>query len=716
MEKILSIDKLFKSYNYALDEKKSNETLRIYTLRYGMYNAVEFIYFGETNPEEDTYVIACKRSYSEIGFATNITKYKDIDMIEEYLFEGFFLNTPLGIELKSRYKNFVNKQVKNLPPNSKYQYINSPYDASFQNKNGATEILNTSNTGIIDNITKLLINTQGALLVIIEAPAGFGKTCTANEILNVFSLSENRKLPFFTELSRNREARIFKHILLNEIDEQFSSGIKQNTVIEQIHKGRIPLIIDGFDELLSKESQREEVESMLSTIIELLKEKSKIIITSRKTAIFDSEAFFDLICNSNEEFSLARFEIKNPTIENWLEDKRLEIINKNRIPISKIGNPVLLSYLKNISFDKFTEYLQSKEETIIDRYFDYLLNREKERQNINLSKEEQLNIFRKLCRLMVEYNITAEGKSLIKDFIKDFNIKILQDSLNRYKIDNRPTIEELVDILSNHVLLDRKMNNNIGFLNDFILGYLIAENLVLGKFQEHYSNFTEIISEDFALKSIESFRFQTSELKTKLWDVYNSFNLSNNFHFCLDLYLKKYLQKNYRNLAVSNEDINEVNFDHHYIEDSVFCNVVFNSCVFNPIFFKKTSFQGCTFNNCNIEVPDNFIFNFEDFGFYGCISNNEFINKTKESIKNTIFKEEGIKTSEIELYILKQFFQVDGKRPRSKKISSIKPFPNASVFTLGSAIDDLKQKNLLILRGDLGSLTKEGIDFFNKHK
>ena len=68
------------------------------------------------------------------------------------------------------------------------------------------------------------------------------------------------------------------------------------------------------------------------------------------------------------------------------------------------------------------------------------------------------------------------------------------------------------------------------------------------------------------------------------------------------------------------------------------------------------------------------------------------------------------------LYILKQFFQVDGKRPRSKKISSIKPFPNASVFTLGSAIDDLKQKNLLILRGDLGSLTKEGIDFFNKHK
>lgn len=73
--------------------KKNLTRLFVYTLRYGMYNAVEFIYFGETNPEEDTYVIACKRSYSEIGFATNITKYKDIDMIKEYGFDANAENT-----------------------------------------------------------------------------------------------------------------------------------------------------------------------------------------------------------------------------------------------------------------------------------------------------------------------------------------------------------------------------------------------------------------------------------------------------------------------------------------------------------------------------------------------------------------------------------------------------------------------------------------------
>lgn len=140
------------------------------------------------------------------------------------------------------------------------------------------------------------------MLLIIEAAAGFGKTCTAYEILNRYTENNSDKLPFFTELARNREARVFKHILLNEIDEQLPSGIKQNVVIDQITKGRIPLIIDGFDELISKDSKKEDVESMISTIVDLLKGEAKIIITSRKTAIFNSEEFLEIISALNSAF------------------------------------------------------------------------------------------------------------------------------------------------------------------------------------------------------------------------------------------------------------------------------------------------------------------------------------------------------------------------------------------------------------------------------
>ena len=54
---------------------------------------------------------------------------------------------------------------------------------------------------------------------------------------------------------------------------------------------------------------------MLTTIIELLKGDAKIIITSRKTAIFNSDEFLNSIYDSKNEFSLARFEIKEPKIE-----------------------------------------------------------------------------------------------------------------------------------------------------------------------------------------------------------------------------------------------------------------------------------------------------------------------------------------------------------------------------------------------------------------
>ncbi|MCO4883409.1 hypothetical protein, partial [Paraburkholderia caribensis] len=57
-------------------------------------------------------------------------------------------------------------------------------------------------------------------MFLIEAAAGFGKTCTAQEIVN--GLIENSDyLPLYAELSRNRQARVFRHILLDEIDRTF---------------------------------------------------------------------------------------------------------------------------------------------------------------------------------------------------------------------------------------------------------------------------------------------------------------------------------------------------------------------------------------------------------------------------------------------------------------------------------------------------------------
>ncbi|MGS2760989.1 NACHT domain-containing protein [Sinomicrobium sp. M5D2P9] len=711
--KIEYIDKLFLSYNYQL-ASQSNNKVRVYTLRYGMYHAAEFILF-----DEDYDISKIKKEYSDLGFATDVKILLNIEEIEEYLFEGFFIKTPLGNELKNRYKHFVNKQLQNLPEGSTYKYINSSFDLLLQDES-KNIIENKSydlelEINLIDKINSLLSKINGAIFIIIEAPAGFGKTCTANEILNTFSPSECKQLPFFTELSRNREARVFKHILLNEIDEQFPNGIKQNIVIEQITKGRIPLIIDGFDELISKDSNKEEVESMLTTIIELLKGDAKIIITSRKTAIFNSDEFLNSIYDSKNEFSLARFEIKEPKIDNWLSNERIEIINNANFPVIQIANPVLLSYLRNISLDILKSYVYKTDEgALIDKYLDYLLKREQQRQNLKLNNEDQLRIFRKLVRFMTEYNITAESKETIKDFIKDYNQKLLQSSLQLYIPEEKPSIEDLIETLSNHVFLDRKPNGDVGIINDFIFGHLVGENLILEKYQEHYEDFEKIIPQDFATKSIDSFKIQSIEKKNTLWSIYNdeNFNYSIDFYFYLDYIFSRRPNRLYKNLFVFDRELTELIFSENCrFESSAFSSVIFNSCVFDVKVFFDTSFQNCSFYDCSI-IDTNINKPYSDFALFACNSNDDFVTNVLNLFESQDDNsdEEILKQALSEETVLKHFFQVDGIKTRARKFSHIKKllsdYPDKEI---NKVIDSLKSKNYLNFKDDVGFITREAI-------
>ena len=119
------------------------------------------------------------------------------------------------------------------------------------------------------------------------------------------------------------------------------------------------MIIDGFDELIAKDfsfstaTEFEQVESMLSTIVELLSGNAKIIITSRRTAIFNSEEFYNWMIDRNIDYSMVKITITEPQIENWLDSEKIKIIQNNNFPIEEIANPVLLTYLKYLEADDF---------------------------------------------------------------------------------------------------------------------------------------------------------------------------------------------------------------------------------------------------------------------------------------------------------------------------------------------------------------------------
>lgn len=713
-ELIEKVDSLFQSYNYSV-ANISDKNVRIYTLAYGMYHAAEIL---TLNPEFDPNYL--KLSYSNLGYATEIRHFTDLESLEEYLFEGFFIKTPLGNELKNKYKNFTKKQIQNLPDGSVYSYINSTYDIISHNKN--LEILENkrydglTDTPLVEKISDILSQTDDSLFMIIEAPAGFGKTCTAYELLNVFDNSSSKNLPFFTELSRNREARIFKHILLSEIDDQFPSGIKQKIVLDQIFKGRIPLIIDGFDELITKESNKEDVESMLTTIVDLLRNKAKIVITSRKTAIFNSEEFLKSIYDSANEFNLVRIEIKEPKIENWIDPERLEIIRENNFPLNEIANPVLLSYIRNISIQMLISFVtQASSVTLIDKYFSFLLTREIERQGLKLSYDEQWSIMAKLSCFFCEVNITAESKETIKEIIREYNYQLLVDSLNKYIPDNRPTIDELSEILSNHVLLDRKANEEIGFINDFIFGYFVGDSILNNGFNTSNGTLDNLIPQDFAYKSIEAFKVAPPLSQFLLWDSYSSKSSSfdNVFYFELDYVLKKQFFKEFNELYIFDKKIENITFNAPAsFTNSTFSGVSFFECSFDMNIFTDTSFQNCTFYDCSIENADVQI-SFNDFAIYACTANNSFLEEINSIINNGI--EDPYVNTIAEEDVLRKFFHVGDIRPRPRKLSIVKRmFENLSDREFSRIIDTLKNKEFLHFKDDVGFITREAIGYL-KH-
>ena len=81
--KIEYIDKLFLSYNYQL-ANQSNHKVRVYTLRYGMYHAAEFILF-----DKDYDISKIKNEYSELGFATDVKILDNIDENHDFNDESY---------------------------------------------------------------------------------------------------------------------------------------------------------------------------------------------------------------------------------------------------------------------------------------------------------------------------------------------------------------------------------------------------------------------------------------------------------------------------------------------------------------------------------------------------------------------------------------------------------------------------------------------------
>ena len=687
----------YKKYGFEYKERYSNNDYLTFTFKTGFFHNAEIVKITSNESQE---INEIRESLKKLGYSEKISEYSSLEDIENGLFNGFFDVENWRKRIREEYEQYV-KSIINIYPNSdslEYEYVNSPYSILTDKE--------PPNNSIIENIIEKLSRTSSQL-ILIEAPAGFGKTSTSYELLHRLSLDKSNPMPFFTEFSRDRQAKIFSHVFVREVDRAFSQ-VNSNLVEEELKNGRIMMILDGFDELLSDTSSQhtlinnyENAEPMLETIGDLLSNKAKIIITSRRSAMFDEYIFkewLDRFTDTNK-FEFIRYRIESPKIENWLNNDRRKKLENIGISINEMANPVLLSYLKFLNDDKFNELCSNSNE-IVNHYFISMLEREQERQNLLMQPNKQNELLTLLAADMSENNYTSDSKENIISFFKKNCFNILEETRKLYKPSDRPSIDSLCNTLSNHAFFNRSNQDDsrLEFINEFVFGNYIAEDIL--------NTQNEWISSDerFVEPAVISYLPRTLENKQRLWNslkpMLEFLDTSDCMKYEISL-LNNITWNNYENKSISSIDIYDIDaFKDTHLSEIAFYNCSFlrvNFCIEN---INKAIFINCKFYDCNVHGINKNIL------FLNSIDNNNFISSIEDNIEESVIKDNDI----IANFILAKFWKIG-----SENIERIH-IPLASIFKATQQqgynrdeiirkIKQLKRKEILLDANDGGYIS-----------
>lgn len=697
----LERNKVKKSYErYGFSEKPSSEKgVLVFSIRTGHYHNADIIPL-----DPDINVSKTLREYQELGYACQTKAYYSISEIETALFSGFFNVELTRQRLMRDYKDFTESLVKVHSDNATYAYIKTQYYVN--NKVGELTVIQE----VMDRLDE-----KKPILFLVEAAAGFGKTCSAYELVKEIINTRENQLPLFSELSRNRQAKIFRYVLLDEIDRSFPL-LSSLLVRSEIKSGKVPVILDGFDELLHESAtdetkNYESTEPMLDTISELLTNKAKVVLTTRRTAIFDGDEFHQWIENHENDFDVIRLRIQEPQVEDWLPEERLESIYTAGFPIENLSNPVLLSFLRCISDE---EFLQVSEDStkIVDKYFNSMMERERKRQDLMMTPSEQYEILKKISNDMIEFDYTSESRDYIYLLILEKNQHLIDRTRRFYPIDTRPTTDELVNKLTSHALLDRKGKDSqgIGFVNEFVLGNFCADNIISDNTMEWDGD------KRFIEPAIQSYLPRASDERNMLWE---SLKFVLEFINGCDKIRYNFMLTNEMRMELNAETVEELNLVNaklgnvRNIVDTVFIGCKFSDCMFFINNIKNTTFINCDFYQCTVDSDGN---ENGDIHFAGCNADNGFITLISYEEEEP---EESYDTGldESEKYVLEKFYPKGSQTfHKHRAIGAIcsqnKLF---SHYEIMKAIERLKKKGYLSIP-DKRSFLEINIDLIGEVK
>lgn len=704
MDELTKIKSVFERFEYELLQE--NEYYLVYAAGHNLYPGVEIVSFIDKDSDIIKKLID---EYRAGNYSVRICTLDDAESVEEYLFDWFFQvelnNKRISVDYKLYSDAVLTAYGLDNIQNKKYEYITCPYIVERNNKfNRSIKV------GTIIQSLREEIDGKGIKFIIVEAPAGYGKTSTAMELLNSFVDVKHGIRPFFMSLSKDRQAPTFYYLLVSQIIKTFNVKLGDDLVIHYIKSGRIPLIIDGFDELLSEDLDRGDLSRankkgirMLSTIAELLQDNAKIILTTRKTAVLSGQIFLDWYQNHFADIKgvdFIRYRIELPQIDNWLDKKRVTQLSDFILDLS---NPVLLGYLHYLNDAEFSR--ECKSETLIENYITRLLSREIDRQGLPFTVEEQELIFERLASAFSYEDITADTRSNVKDSILLMSI----DLLDHYATIAKDSMH-LANALTNHALLDRKGDNTIGFVNDFVLGIMLGYALIDCR-DTNLQSYYQGMSAKFIEKIILSMSASDSDKRELVWIQMQEQcrNLTQELRFMADVKLIHRTTGEYCDAFFDGDVISATEIGNAY---SSFSNCHFVNLEFNGGSINFDRLDNCTFINCVFNLTD-FLNDSSSCDFYEC---------TKDGIAYTNIQNYEIDDEEIEeeeddswAEMLSHYLLKGGQRRRMQMISFLKrSYEDTHEFK--KTFSELCAKKYIVTNGDKSHITGAGLEYLKTRK
>lgn len=666
---------------YGFEDGPATAKYLVFYSQQGYFQNAEIVVLDETLSDE----CIDKEGYEALGYSVRVRRFSSIEQAHDALFKGFFNVKNSNRKLNAEYDSFLAQQKAKLN-GIDYEYINAPFAENGSAKSGS----------IIDRIQELFA-AEGCQLIILEASAGYGKTCTSYDVIRTLVKCFPDNITILTELSKNRRANIFRYVLLSEIDQKFPT-LSSELVKYEISCGQVFLIIDGFDELLSKkyvsqDEKERDAQTMRDTIAQLFTDncQAKVLLTTRKSSIFAGEEFDLWVDGHLRNCNITRLQLSEPSLENWLDSTKIDLLKRRNIDLTNIINPVLLALLRSTPLEQFEGKYSCNHDVIVE-YLNLLLSREQVRQALCMTMEEQLEVMENLAAQMVQYDISSESDEAIEAILSDIISSNLPQYLAKYEFsETKPSEEEFLKKLSHHALLDRisSQKSQIGFLNDFVFGYMIAEAVCRG-----YLPPAELGGKYLDL-AITSYAAENLDIRHTLYEK-----------ICLPLEREEAIKRLSASMLLNgtldgmyqDEYLDSIEFRRIPSISTLaqFRNCVFYNCMFSHCALYVEAFVECRFYNCsfyNVTVQSNQKSD-QGLAFFSCQGHDEFKAAAKRKVE-----EKSIPT-DYERIVLEQFWKpgYESAEPRRASETMMRGINPKDRESASSAIESLVKKGILSMR------------------